>query len=123
MALRAAWTEAAHGRMAPIEQAKLWAVREVLRRMGEAGDQYTRMSAFVVAAGGGHPDRKAVQKFFARVDKDPSGWFPGKRADNVGRPREMSKTGIEFGLLYNASLAIGSKECHRIDFEGVLLDM
>ena len=82
--MKAAWTEAAHGRMAPIEQAKAWAVPEVLRRMGEAGDQYTRMSAFVVTAGGGHPDRKAVQKFFARVDKDPGGWFPGERTDNLG---------------------------------------
>ena len=71
MALKTAWTNASRGRMPPLEQAKLWAVREVLIRMGEAADQYKRMSAFVVTADGTHPDRKAVQKFFARVDKDP----------------------------------------------------
>ena len=73
------------------EQAKLWAVREVLKEMGEKADQYQRMSQFVVTADGGHPDRRAVAKLFARIDKDPAGWYPGKRSDKVGRPREMSE--------------------------------
>ena len=60
------------------EQAKLWAVREVLKEMGEKADQYQRMSQFVVTADGGHPDRKGVAKLFARIYKDPAGWYPGK---------------------------------------------
>ena len=95
MALREAWSHAAQGRMPPKEQAKLWAVREVLKQMGEKADQYQRMSQFVVTAGGGHPDRKAVGKFFARIDKDPSGWYPGKRSEKVGRPREMTEAGMK----------------------------
>ena len=80
--------------MPPKEQAKLWAVREVLKQMGEKADQYQRMSQFVVTAGGGHPDRKAVGKFFAHIDKDPAGWYPGKRSEKVGRPREMTEAGM-----------------------------
>ena len=57
MALKSAWTTAPLGRMAPIEQAKLWAVRAVLADQGEVADQYQRMSRFVVKVGGGHPDR------------------------------------------------------------------
>ena len=77
--------------MPPKEQAKVWAVREVLKQMGEKADQYQRMSQFVVTADGGHPDRKAGGKFLARIDKDSAGWYPGKRSDKVGRPREMSE--------------------------------
>ena len=92
MALKSAWTTAPLGRMAPIEQAKLWAVRAVLvdHDQGEAADQYQHMSRFVVKVGGGHPDRHVVKKFFARVDKDPLGWYPGKAAVGVGRPAELT---------------------------------
>ena len=83
MALKSAWTTAPLGRMAPIEQAKLWAIRAVLVDQGEAADQYQRMSRFVVKVGGGHPDRHVVKKFFARVDKDPLGWYPGKAAGQL----------------------------------------
>ena len=79
MALRTVWTHAAKGRMPPIEQAKLWAFREVLRKQGESPDQYTWMASQVRVQGGGCPDRRRVASFFERVDKDPEGWFPGKR--------------------------------------------
>ena len=91
MALKPAWTNAPVGRMPPIEQAKLWAVRAVLIEQGEAADQYQRMSKFVTKVGGGNPDRHVVKKFFARVDKDPQGWYPGKKAAGVGRPAELSE--------------------------------
>ena len=80
--------------MPPIEQAKLWALREVLKEMGEAADQYLRMSRLVITAGGRNPDRKVVAKFFARVDRDPSSWYPGKKGDKIGRPKDMSKAGM-----------------------------
>ena len=86
MALKPAWTNAPVGRMPPIEQAKLWAVRAVLIEQGEAADQYQRMSKFVTKVGGGNPDRHVVKKFFARVDKDPQGWYPGKAAAEIARP-------------------------------------
>ena len=53
MALKAAWTHAANGRMPPIEQAKLWALREVLRKQDEDIDQYTWMASQVRVHGGG----------------------------------------------------------------------
>ena len=90
MALKAAWTTAPLGRLAPIEQAKLWAVRATLIELGEAGDQYQRMSGFVVKVGGGNPDRHVVKKFFPRVDKEPMGWYPGKAAAGAGRPVELT---------------------------------
>ena len=90
MALRTVWTHAAKGRMPPIEQAKLWALREVLRKQGEGPDQYTWMASQVRVQGGGCPDRRRVASFFKRVDKDPEGWFPGKKDGPVGRPVEMT---------------------------------
>ena len=72
MALKSAWTTAPLGRMAPIEQAELWAVRAVLVDQGEAADQYQRMSRFVVKAGGGHPDRHVVKKFFCTGRQGPA---------------------------------------------------
>ena len=90
MALRTVWTHAAKGRMPPIEQAKLWALREVLRKQGEGPDQYTWMASQVRVQGGGCPDRRRVASFFERVDKDPEGWFPGKKDGPVGRPVEMT---------------------------------
>ena len=35
MALHAKWNDAPQGRLPPKEQAKLWALREVLRKQGE----------------------------------------------------------------------------------------
>ena len=74
--------------MAPITQAKLWGLREGLRKMGEDTTQYTWMAAQVKVVGGGHPTKQAVDKFFHRVDQDP-GWHPGKRGA-VGRPKELT---------------------------------
>ena len=70
---------------------------------GEAADQYQRMSRFVVKVGGGHPDRHVVKKFFARVDKDPLGWYPGKAAVGVGRPVEL--TGAAAKKICNSMMA------------------
>ena len=90
MALRAAWTNAPSGRMAAVEQAKLWALRQVLKKQGEATDQYAWMGTQVRVQGGGCPDRRCVARFFARVDADPQGWYPGKKAEGVGRPVAMT---------------------------------
>ena len=90
MALKAAWTEAAHGRMPAIEQAKLWALREVLRKRGEDTRQHTWMASQVRVEGGGHPDRRIVAKFSQRVDADPQSWYPGEKSDDVGRPLELT---------------------------------
>ena len=61
------------------------------------------MSRFVVKVGGGHPDRHVVKKFFARVDKDPLGWYPGKAAVGVGRPVEL--TGAAAKKICNSMMA------------------
>ena len=90
MALKAAWTRAPQGRMPPIEQAKLWALREVLRKQDEATDQYSWMATQVRVQGGGSPDRRVVARFFERVDADSQGWYPGKKSDDVGRPVDMT---------------------------------
>ena len=41
MALHTAWTQAPLGKLPPKEQAKLWALREVLRKQGEDPAQYS----------------------------------------------------------------------------------
>ena len=61
--------------MAPCEQAKLWGLRQALRKLGEADNQYewmsqqVRVSSSAGAVGGDHPGRAAVLRFFSRVDK------------------------------------------------------
>ena len=88
MALAGAWLAGKRGSMAPIEQAKLWALRVVLRKQGEEEDQFAWMSTQVKVVGGGHPTREAVRRFFQRVDQDEA-WHPGKRGD-VGRPQALT---------------------------------
>ena len=78
MALRTKWTEALRGRLPPKEQAKLWALREVLRKQGDDGQQYLWMASQVRVVGGGSPSREAVRRFFERVDEDLVGWYPGR---------------------------------------------
>lgn len=84
------WTQAKSGSMCPLEQAKLWALREVLRKQGDNDTDYAWMSERVVAEGGGHPSRQAVRQFFLKVDEMGGAWYPGYKPDTVGRPKEMN---------------------------------
>ena len=96
MALQAAWTEAAEGRLPASEQAKLWALREVLGELGESTTQYDWMSKQVHVMGkggakGDHPGRAAVKKFFDRVDLVGPNWYPGvQQTPRTGRPVELT---------------------------------
>ena len=90
MALQAQWTHAPHGRLPPKEQAKLWALREVLRKQGEDCNQFQWMSTQVHVKGGGSPCREAVRRFFERVDEDPAGWYPGRSEGKSGRPQALT---------------------------------
>ena len=96
MALQAAWTEAAEGRLPANEQAKLWALREVLGKLGESTTQYDWMSKQVHVIGkggakGDHPGRAAVKKFFDRVDLVGPNWYPGvQQTPRTGRPVELT---------------------------------
>ena len=90
MALQAKWQEAPQGRLTPKEQAKLWALREVLRKQGEDCTQYVWMAGQVQVVGGGHPSREAVRRFFERVDTDPAGWYPGRADGKTGRPQQLT---------------------------------
>ena len=96
MALRAAWTEAPEGQLLAIEQAKLWALREVLCKQGESTTQYAWMSKQVRVMGkdgakGGHPGRAAMKQFFGRVDMVGPNWYPGaQQTPRTGRPVELT---------------------------------
>ena len=85
-----AWISGPKGRLAPAEQAKLWALRKVLQKEGGASDQYQWMASQVSLLGGGHPTRQAVAQFFARVDADKK-WYPGKREPGQGRPQQLGE--------------------------------
>ena len=88
------------GELAPCEQAKLWGLREALRKLEEPDDQYEWMSCQVRkaangrATGGDHPSRDAVRKFFARVDRAAAvgePWYPGMcLSPRTGRPVELT---------------------------------
>ena len=85
MAPPSEWLNGRVGFLPPVEQAKLWALRVVLRMRGEKAEQYQWMGQQVALSGGGHPGRDAVRRFFARVDADPE-WHPGKKTNVGGRP-------------------------------------
>ena len=78
------------------EQAKLWALREVLGKLGESTTQYDWMSKQVHVMGkggakGDHPGRAAVKKFFDRVDLVGPNWYPGvQQTPRTGRPVELT---------------------------------
>ncbi len=91
MTLREMWTHAAPNRMAPKEQCKLWALRQVIRKNEENDKQYDWMASQVTVVGGGHPGRDAVRQFFERVDAAGQGWYPGYCAGKKrGRPVELT---------------------------------
>ena len=96
MALARAWRSAAPGRLPPVEQAKLLALRWVLRKNGEDDQQYVWMAQQVRVAGedgkpAGTPSRQSVRDFFLRVDAvGEESWYPGMRSEDVGRPKELS---------------------------------
>ena len=92
MALREAWTRAAADRLPPKEQAKLWGLREALRKLNAKDTQYAWMASKVRVNGQGnrHPGRQSVREFFERVDKDPEGWYPGSRSEDVGAPTQLT---------------------------------
>ena len=63
MALPNAWLNGPKGRLAPVEQAKLWALRKVSQKSSGDSVQYQWMAMQVSLVGGGHPTRQAVAKF------------------------------------------------------------
>ena len=73
-----------------MEQAKLWALRTVLRKQCEDDDQFQWMADEVHVVGGDHPTRQSVRDFFARVDEDAAAWYPGRATQKTGRPVEMT---------------------------------
>ena len=75
--------------MAPKDQCKLWALREVLRAQGGDTTQYEWMSQQATVVGGGSPGRDAVRRFFQRVDVAGGDWFPGYTAGKRGRRPDM----------------------------------
>ena len=85
MALREAWTRAADDRLLPEEQAKLWGLREALRKLDQEDTQYAWRASKVRVNGHAdrHPGRQSVREFFERVDKDPAGWYLGSRSADV----------------------------------------
>ena len=52
MALAHAWTSAAYGRMPASKQAKLWGLREALKKIGRNTQQWQWMANQVLVAGG-----------------------------------------------------------------------
>ena len=81
---------ASTGRLPPVEQAKPWALREVLRKRGDDVLQYAWMAGQVKLVGGGHPTRQAMKKCFDRVDTDKE-LYPGRRWPGQGRPLQLTK--------------------------------
>ena len=92
--LRDKWKGGRLGTLCAMEQAKVWALREVMKDTDE-GVNYEAIAEQVVKLApkgkkGGHPNRNAIRKLIERMDGDDE-WFPGKRPDApYGRPAELT---------------------------------
>ena len=99
MALRDAWGRAAAKSMPPMEQCKLWGLREALRMLGQDDSQYQWMAQQVFVNGPDnalsdtHPGRQSVREFFQRVDSDFQGWYPGRAFGEKPGPKTQLTPG------------------------------
>ena len=89
------WKGGRAGTLCALEQAKVWALREVMRDT-EKSVNYEAIASKVVKIGvdgkkGEHPGRGAIRKLIERMDGDDE-WFPGKHTEPPGRPAELSAT-------------------------------
>ena len=89
------WKGGRAGTLCAVEQAKVWALREVMRDT-EKSVNYEAIASKVVKIGvdgkkGEHPGRGAIRKLIERMDGDDE-WFPGKHTEPPGRPAELSAT-------------------------------
>ena len=92
--LRDKWKGGRLGTLCAMEQAKVWALREVMKDTDE-GVNYEAIAEKVVKIApkgkkGGHPNRNAIRKLIERMDGDDE-WFPGKRPEAAyGRPATLT---------------------------------
>ena len=89
------WTGGRARTLCALEQAKVWALREVMRDT-EKTVNYEAIASNVVKIGvdgkkGEHPGRGAIRKLIERMDGDDKS-FPGKHTEPSGRPAELTPT-------------------------------
>ena len=85
------WLGGHGGSLCALEQAKVWALREVWRADGKVN---YGMCAFIATKvlknDGKHPTRQAVRQLLERIDNDKA-WFPGKQyGEKRGRKRVLT---------------------------------
>ena len=92
--LRDKWKGGRLGTLCAMEQAKVWALREVMKDT-EEGVNYETIASKVVKIGpkgekGGHPNRNAIRLLLEKIDEDDE-WYPGKRPEaDYGRPANLT---------------------------------
>jgi len=80
----ATWKSGRKGTLAPMEQAKVWALVYVRDKLKHEVLQDDICKA-VTKVGGGHPGQSAISKIEAIFASDPS-WYPGKTSDDGDAP-------------------------------------
>ena len=122
MALRDVWGRAAAKSMPPMEQCKLWGLREALRMLGQGDSQYQWMADQVFVNGPDntlsdkHPGRQSVREFFQRVDSDFQGWYPGRAFGEKPGPKTQL-TPAKRKLLAHSMMAAkkrGERPCYDL---------
>ena len=77
------WLSGKKGSLAPLEQAKVWALLVVSRKRAlKLSD--ADVAAEVVKVGGGHPTKQAIQLLRQQLETDLE-WYPGKLTENAGK--------------------------------------
>ena len=82
--LRSTWKSGRKGTLAPMEQAKVWGLIYVKKKLKYKISQ-SDMCKAVTKIGGGHPGQSAISKLEEIFDNDPS-WYPGKASDDGDAP-------------------------------------
>ena len=76
------WHDGREGTLAPIEQAKVWALVYVRDKLKKPISQ-EQIAQAVVKVGGGHPGQGAISKLIDKFSNDRK-WYPGKQDEEAG---------------------------------------
>ena len=107
--LQALWKQGAQGHLSPLEQMRVWALRDAFRHAGvKAWGMNALIAGKVQKIGGGSPEPEVVRRLLSKIDED-SDWYPGKvYGEKCGRKRALSGLATNIRRKIISSIMISS---------------
>ena len=109
-ALQTLWKQGAEGQLSPMEQMRVWALREAFRQVGVKDWGMNGLIAGKVRkVGGGNPEPEVVRRLLSKIDEDAD-WYSGKvYGERPGRKRALS--GVATSIIINIVSTCSSSFC------------